>query len=418
MANNTSAKALRIPITNIWDGGAYSAEVSIGSAGTVANLLLDTGSATLAVESSVYDGRDDATLMISSLAQLITYAGGGFAGPVISTDVSIGGAGNAVVLRDASMAIAVVQQGSLGAVSGVMGLAYGGINPGYDFAPYFAAKGRPRSTFPWPFGTGDMAAVQAELQGVVASYAVQPAPITPCFEKLETEGVVANRFAFYSLRSSISFHSGADPATLAKDPLNNGVFVLGGGAEETDLYQGDFVDVAVVHDLFYNANLVSVRVGDGAPSAAAALQPEYRDLLFSNAIVDSGNVKLRLASDVHQAVVAGLAQMNPAFGEAVQSAQNDQPVATASLNLTTWPTLYFAFTGVKGDAVELSVAPQTYWQADFPAAGQAVFKIGGPVSDANQSNFGLPLMNNYYTVFDRSQGPEGVIRFAPIRPPA
>ena len=30
---------------------------------------------------------------------------------------------------------------------------------------------------------------------------------------------------------------------------------------------------------------------------------------------------------------------------------------------------------------------------------------------------GLPLMNNYYTVFDRTQDVNGVIRFATIKPP-
>jgi hypothetical protein len=33
-----------------------------------------------------------------------------------------------------------------------------------------------------------------------------------------------------------------------------------------------------------------------------------------------------------------------------------------------------------------------------------------------QSILGLPLMNNYYTLFDRSVDPSGVIRFATIKP--
>jgi hypothetical protein len=68
--------------------------------------------------------------------------------------------------------------------------------------------------------------------------------------------------------------------------------------------------------------------------------------------------------------------------------------------------------------VPLTVAPQTYWQADSPAPGQASFRITGPLSEANQSNLGLPLLNNYFTVFDRSAGAQGVIRLAPIKPPA
>ena len=35
-----------------------------------------------------------------------------------------------------------------------------------------------------------------------------------------------------------------------------------------------------------------------------------------------------------------------------------------------------------------------------------------------QSILGLPLFNNYYTVFDRTQDPYGAVRFAPIAPAA
>jgi hypothetical protein len=67
--------------------------------------------------------------------------------------------------------------------------------------------------------------------------------------------------------------------------------------------------------------------------------------------------------------------------------------------------------------VTLTVSPETYWQVDFPAAGQATFKIRGPLAAAGQSNLGLPLLNNYYTIFDRSDGAQGVVRFAPIKAP-
>jgi hypothetical protein len=42
---------------------------------------------------------------------------------------------------------------------------------------------------------------------------------------------------------------------------------------------------------------------------------------------------------------------------------------------------------------------------------------GTSAQGPNQSILGLPLLNNYYTVFDRSAG-TGVIRFAPIKTPA
>jgi len=37
------------------------------------------------------------------------------------------------------------------------------------------------------------------------------------------------------------------------------------------------------------------------------------------------------------------------------------------------------------------------------------------LGEAHQSILGLPLLNNYYTVFDRSAHSHGVVRFAPIK---
>jgi hypothetical protein len=406
---------LRMPITNIHDGSAYSAELTIGSQGVSANLMLDTGSGTLAVESVAYDGTGDAALQTTALAQWITYAGGGWAGPVVTTDIGFGGPDAPVVLKGASLAIAVVQEGSLGTLNGVLGLAYAGLNPAYDFADYLAQNGAPATTHPWPFGTGTWARFVAGFEKLTK--AVPLRNVTPVLDLLQTQGGVANKFAFHTLRSSISLR-GADPAAIAADPLNNGVFVLGGGEEQADLYQGAFVTVAVLHDLFYNVSLVSVRVGALPAVAAAGLPAGDQPTLGSNALVDSGNEGLALADDVYQAVLAGLKQLNPAFADAVQNAQANQSVPTDTLNLAAWPDICFTLTGVDGEGVALTVSPQTYWQTDFPAAGQAVFKIRGPAASANQSNLGLPLLNNYYSIFDRSQGAQGVIRFAPIRPPA
>jgi len=298
-----------------------------------------------------------------------------------------------------------------------MGLAFTGLNSAFDFAEYLSGKGATATTHPWPFGTGSWDSFVTTFNRLVQAHAVPQQEVTPCFNLFQSQGGVPNKFAFHTLRSSVSLR-GADPASITSDPLNNGVFVLGGGEEQEDLYEGDFVTVAVLHDLFYNANLVSVRVGAFPAVAAAGLQAQYLQVLFSNAIVDSGNESLALAADLYQAVLAGLRQLNPAFAQAVQDAQVNQSVPTDTLNLSTWPNICFTLSGPDGEGVALTVSPQTYWQADFPAAGRAAFKIRGPLSEANQSNLGLPLLNNYYTIFDRSQGAQGVLRFAPIRPPA
>ena len=140
---------------------------------------------------------------------------------------------------------------------------------------------------------------------------------------------------------------------------------------------------------------------------------------MTNSIVDSGTSDLTLAKDVYEAILAGLKQRSPAFIQAIAAASKSRSgVPAASLNLAQWPNIYFTLEGEDGNDVELVVSPQTYWQNDFPAAGQAVFQISGPLDDANQSILGLPLLNNYYAVFDRAQDVNGVIRFAPIKPPA
>jgi hypothetical protein len=90
----------------------------------------------------------------------------------------------------------------------------------------------------------------------------------------------------------------------------------------------------------------------------------------------------------------------------------------SQLDLAKWPNIHFVLEGTKGEDIRLTCTPQTYWQVDYPAAGQATFQITGPMQgeDENWSVLGLPLLNNYYTVFDRSMSTNGVIRFAPIRP--
>ena len=69
--------------------------------------------------------------------------------------------------------------------------------------------------------------------------------------------------------------------------------------------------------------------------------------------------------------------------------------------------------------MRLDVPPEIYWQLNSPKPGYA---NGVLLSDNGQLNgqsiLGLPLMNNYFTVFDRSVNKGlGVISFAPIKKP-
>ncbi len=404
------ANVARIPITNVYGGGDYTAQLKVGSQNTAVNLILDTGSSTIAVQTTSYDPTKDKDLKPTPYAQEITYGTGGWAGPVVTTNLSIGTSGPEIVLNNAYMAIADDQlPNNFGNADGILGLAYKGLNQAYNLTTYLEEqKISPPVTYPWPFPIANSPAGLARLQSILDSARYDDIP--PYFDQLESQGITPNKFAFYTLRS---FPSAAtnNPAT---DPLNQGFFILGGGEEQTDLYSGSFVNVDVLDDDYYNVNLKAVQVGTAAPVAAAALPARFKQSAITNAIVNTGTNSLFLATDVYKSVVAGLTALNPQFEKIIKTASTAQNgIPTSKINLGHWPNISFILTGENGEDVTLTVTPQTYWQVDCPSAGQAFFAIGN--GNMPQSILGLPLLNNYFTVFDRSQDAYGVIRFAPIK---
>ena len=69
--------------------------------------------------------------------------------------------------------------------------------------------------------------------------------------------------------------------------------------------------------------------------------------------------------------------------------------------------------------VTLTMKPDTYWQVDAYKKGYAVSPIFGDNNQLRgQSILGLALMNNYFTVHDRTaNGGVGTIKFAAIKRP-
>ncbi len=421
LASRLPRRIARIPITNVFCGSDYSARIAIGSEHAVANVVLDTGSSTLAVCPSAYDGSGDVHLQSTTNAQIVHYGIGGWAGPMVNTRVSFG---SGISLASTTIAIWSVQDTSVfKGATGIMGLAYNGLNHAYDLMKWFEQEQMPASSHPWPFSEQDFSTFDSDFRQIIRKYDIHGQPVAPYFDDLENSGVVANKFAFHTHRSWVSKRAGSD-AAIASDPLNHGIFVLGGGEEQTDLYEGTFVEVNVLDELYYNINLKSVQVEGGAAVAAQPLQSQYVHDCGSNAIVDSGTSVLMLAADMYAAVAAALKQIDPAFGPVIEqyaaSATLSQGMPMSQLELAKWPSIHFVFEGTNGEDIRLTCAPRTYWQFDYPVAGQATFQIIGPIpgEGANQSIFGLPLLNNYYTVFDRSLSTNGVIRFAPIKRPA
>jgi hypothetical protein len=402
-------KTIRIPITNVYGGGDYTAQITVGSQNAVVNVIMDTGSSTLAAKQGTYKPHLDKNLKPTAYAQDVTYGTGGWAGPVVQTTLTMGVPGNTVTLQASYMAIADEQQPhNFGAADGILGLAYDALNSAYNLSAYLQQRGiNPAVTYPWPFPTHGSAAL-AQLQQLLSQ--MQQDDIPPYFTEIESNGITANKFAFYTLRSVPSLAS----ANIAASPLNNGFFILGGGEEQTDLYQGSFVSVDVVDDAWYNTNLKAVQVAGCPPFNALPLPTKYAQSMISNSIIDSGTNSLAVSQDVLQGILQSLNSLNPQFVQLInQAAKNGIPAS--QLDLNNWPAISFILTGDTGTDVTLTCSPQTYWQVDAPKAGQAMFQINDMGSV--QSILGLPLLNNYYTVFDRSLDSYGSIRFAPIVQP-
>ncbi|MCW8832881.1 MAG: pepsin-like aspartyl protease, partial [Colwellia sp.] len=209
--------------------------------------------------------------------------------------------------------------------------------------------------------------------------------------------------------------------TLKQDPLNQGWLILGGGEEQTDLYQGEFSHIKVEHDVYYNVELVSVQVGDKAPITAAPLQQDKVKSYLTNAIIDTGAGGIVLTADIYQQMIKDLTAINPEFETLLSPfkdiAYQEVGIDSSELNLAQWPDIIFTFVSDiidgKKKTVQLTCTPQTYWQVNTPSFGKACFRFLSQLPQwPNQSIIGLPLLNNYYVIFDRSVDTTGVIKFA------
>jgi hypothetical protein len=401
--------AVRIPITNLYGGGDYTAQIAIGAKKTVANVIMDTGSSTLAVHPKVYNPKTDTSMQPTAFAQDVVYGTGGWTGPVVKTALSMGTGAGAVSL-DTYIAVTDEQQPhNFGAADGILGLAYSVLNNAYNLASYLSEHQiAPAATYPWPFGTTNSSVAVQQFAQLMAHQPIEDLP--PYFTALAGAGVEKNLFAFSTLRSVPSTRSN-DPGS---DSLNHGFFILGGGPEQTDLFTGDFVSIDVVDDAWFNTDLLAVQVAGEASVKAKPLPAKYGKSMGSNSIVDSGTNSLLLAPDVINAIGSALQKLDPSFIQMIETAQQSG-IATDQLKLEAWPDITFTFKGETGGPVALTCAPSTYWQVDSPQAGQSQFMISG--WNQPQSILGLPLMNNYYTVFDRTKDAYGAIRFAPIVAP-
>jgi Eukaryotic aspartyl protease len=376
------ATPIRIPITNINMEGDYTGAISVGPDGKVLNVILDTGSSALALDGTKYDPSFAGGEVQTNIAQTDSYGdGSNWTGAVIRTTVGVGGG-----VIGTGIATAVTYQASdnmFSGADGILGLAYQPLDGAYTMAA--------------PTWTSRYSATQIVQDGSATT-------VVPCLMQLANEGLVVEKMAFLTRRSFIK----AGPAP-ANDPLNQGVLILGGGEEATDLYTGNFQIAAVLADAWYCTNLKSVSVG-GNPVPVSSRPAKG---MPSNSIVDSGTNSLNLDKALLNAI---LGRLTPAQRRQLETSLRGDAISNSALDLASWPTLTFVLQGISAGAdVVLEVSPGNYWQVDAPQPGQAMAAI--TVGQDGLTILGLPLMNGYFTIFDGTAG-LGVIKFATAVPPA
>jgi Eukaryotic aspartyl protease len=380
------SKIVRMPISIATTGINYAAALSIGQSRVRTNVILDTGSSALAVDGHVYNPSGDALAKTTKMAQAVQYMSGSWVGAIVKTSVALS---PDVTLNAVNLAVTYhTAQSMFGKADGIFGLAHDPLNNAHLMS-------------------ADTWKTQYDADQITHG---QEADLDPYFSQLEEAGIVANLFAFYTKRSIVS----AETSNPASDPLNQGVFVMGGGVECADLYTGGFTSIAVLDDVWYNTNLLSIQVGDQAPIGVPQLAPGSTGK--SNSIVDSGSNCLVLAQSVYNAVLTAFGKINPDLAAALTrfSIQSGQLADQSQIDLGVWPDLLLTLQGADGSPVVLAVTPSNYWQFDVTQKGLAIVNIYSEAGSlGGQSILGLPLFNSYYVVFDRTAASgHGVIRFA------
>lgn len=415
-------RALHLPITLAYAKGAYTVALRIGNQGRAGNFVLDTGSSTLVVLPHVYDPDRDASHIPTSWAQEVRYGQGIWAGPVLSTEVHFGAPDAGVHLQAAQFSLIQATAQDLRHADGLFGLAYSGLDIAHDMRGHLSAEGiDPPLTWPWPFDRED-----EDLDAFGQLLRAQPrVRLTPLFTALAKTGAVDNRFGLLLHRALVHVtDDAASDEALAADARNQGWLVLGGAMSEgvaEPLHEGDFEDVQIVHDLYYNVMLIAIQVGNGPRIAAPALEAQYERRAGSNAIVDTGCSFVILEASLYCAVLDAFAAHDaglPALVERFQQmfAQQQQGIANAEVDALDWPDIHFHLQAPGGET-RLTLSPEHYWPRNAMRAGQAYFLLASQLQGwANQTILGLPLLAGRYCVFDRGAGEYGCIRVANARP--
>lgn len=359
-----SSSQVILPLTNLLAEGGYCASVRLGSEQARVNLIIDTGSSTLVVHESGYQASVDKSLTPTSWAQEVRYGIGGWLGAVVHTSITLGDGSDIkpLTMPDTPLALVHIEEGhTFLSADGFWGMAYHELNPGFDMAAYLSSHGvEPATTYPWPhtwfFGdpakacglshkscAGDTSTCQPQSAVVKQldefnqlKKTLPRQDIATCFTLIQARGLVANRFALLTRRSSIHFArpglTAAEHQTqLQADPLNQGLLVLGEQEGQNQLIAPEMLQctafehlldgevltqahaktLKVVHDRYYNLNLKAVRWQGGEPIEVADAEAAHLNRGSSNAILDSGASLISLPEAVFAPLMAQLYQRVP-----------------------------------------------------------------------------------------------------------
>ena len=411
-------QSVLIPLNNVYAKGDYCAEVMLGSPPQLYHLIIDSGSSTLVVHPDRLNDDHSETIAATPYLQFLRYGIGDWYGPVVHTDVHLGHHLKQVTVQSVSLAIAEHEaEGTFAKADGIMGLAYSQLNIAHDVT--LLAKDQQSQT-PWPW-TQEWQTL-ADEPNFVAEVQKQPSvAIKPVLCQLASEHIIPDQFALLIHRSSI--YQTSQPQTdaqLMAHPLNKGVMAIGNPLLHHELHVPSYQAVKVMYDKYYNVNLTAVKVGDNPvidvpPMVYSESQPKR-----SNAIVDTGASAMVLPEWLFEKVFAQLGVAGDGFAKLLEPYKtftgHETGIPLDSVELDKWPNIVFTFEG-ENEAVELTLTPHAYWQVHAPQSNQVSFKMTTLPGWGVQVIIGLPLLSEYYSIFDRSKNTTGVILFAEKQDP-
>ena len=371
-------------------------------------VILDSGSSTLAIKTDKYQPEKDHALTTTTYAQGLVYGAGGWFGPMVNTTIHFGSKQNTQLPQAPLALISGDSQADFQLADGIWGLAYHHLNKAYDTTEFLSQQSPViSSTYPWPFNANNSPTDAKAFKKFLHQFPEHD--ITPLFTELADDQVTANQFAFISHRS-IEYVPRPDMTTeaLEQEPLNQGQFIIGYPMSEKPKHS-----IQVLHDDYYNVNLISCQVAGFDPCPAPPLDKKHESAFFSNAIIDTGCSFLVLQQKLYDHVIACLNQSHPDFKQIIhdftQANQAGKTYQNPDLDLDQWPDLILSFSGINQE-VELKVKPETYWQHHARGPDNWYFMLMPQLPHwPDQTLCGLPLINNYVCVFDRADNQLGMI---------